>query len=319
MQQRSPSWDEIIHRYGLIPSGPGGQFRGPCPIHGGHNPTAFVLSPERGFFCHACGQGGGIATFVRLMEGGIPSAQDAHRPPDRRGVVSVPPRLDLDRLARERQRVLAILPEVDPVCPRDPTHSYFRTRGMSPATVAALGGGVFLGPGPFHRRAVFPVWTPEGKLVGHVGRAIDVGAVPRYLCQQGFRKGLLLYNERAPVGSDPVSGIPRNPFADPVIVTEGIFDAAAVLESGVPNVVALIGCMASTFQLAALSRYRRVIALLDGDEAGREGARLLTRVLGRRVSVVDLASGDPGSVGTSQLAASLSTFLPVHRASSTLP
>ncbi len=307
MQQRSPSWDEIIHRYGLTPSGPGGQFRGPCPIHGGNNPTAFVLAPDRGFFCHACGQGGGIATFVRLMENGTPSGQDVNRPPDRRGVASVSPRLDLDRLARERQRLLATLPDVDPICPRDPGHPYFQARGLSSATVATLGGGVYLGPGPFHRRAVFPVWTPEGRLVGHVGRAIDAGTTPRYLCQQGFRKGLLLYNEQAAIGTDPVSGVSRNPSADPIIVTEGIFDVAAVLEAGASNVVALIGCMASTFQLAALSRYPRVIALLDGDDAGREGARLLTRVLGKKVTVIDLGEGDPASTSAGALRALLAS------------
>ncbi len=304
MQYRGLTWDEIITHYGLVAAGSGGEFRGACPLrnHEGY-PFAFAVNPARGFFCHACGVGGGIGTFIWLMGSGAETGRGATRPETRPNVGGdARGQIDLDRLARDRMRLLATLPEVEPICPRDPAHPYFRTRGISPSAIGALGGGVSLGAGPFHRRAVFPVWTPDGRLVGHVGRAIDAETVPRYHCQQGFRKALLLYNERAPVIGDPVTGESRNPYADPIIVVEGIFDVAAVLAAGFPNVVALIGCMPSPFQLGGLSRYRRVFALLDADGPGREGAGLLRRVLGPAVTVVDLERGDPAETARPKLA-----------------
>lgn len=305
MSERRPSWDELIRHYCLTLAPQGGQLRGPCPLHGGSNPTAFVLDPERGFYCHACGQGGGIGTFLRLM-GDI----DRHGPTRRtpRGVTAGPARPALDdlrHLADDRSRMLAALPEVDPVVPRDPAHPYFSARGISPATIKSVGGGVYDGVGPFHRRAVFPVWTPDGRLVGHIGRAIDAGVEPRYRCQRGFRKAVLLYNEMATKATGPFDAMKSTTFYDKVIVVEGIFDVLAVLEAGFPNVVALIGCMASPFQLAALSRYERVISLLDGDVAGREGARRLRHVLGEKVTMVDLMKGDPADVGACILRAKL--------------
>ena len=299
------SWDEIIGRYGLTLAPQGGQLRGPCPLHGGSNPTAFAVDPERGFYCHACGRGGGIGTFLRLM-GDI----DRHGPARRtlQGVtegLARPALADLGHLADDRSRALAALPEVDPVAPRDPAHPYFTARGISTATIKSVGGGVYFGAGPFHRRAVFPVWTPEGRLVGHIGRAIDAGVEPRYRCQRGLRKAVLLYNEMATKATGPFNAMTGTTFYDKVIVVEGIFDVLAVLEAGFPNVVALIGCMASCYQLAALSRYERVISLLDGDEAGREGAARLRRVLGERVTLIELKDGDPGVCERAALRATL--------------
>ena len=306
MRPSELTWDEVASRYGLTLRLQGSQLRGPCPLHGGSNPTAFVVDPDRGvFFCHACGQGGGLQAFVHAMEGGVGAGCDRRTGTEmftrRQGVGA----FELQRLARNRDVLLRDLPEVEPVYPRDATHPYFASRGIGSSTVAALGGGVYLGPGHFLRRAVFPVWTPDGKLVGHVGRAIDLGVVPRYLCEKGFRKSLLLYNEQA--------GQPKGA----VILVEGVFDALAVIQAGFPNVVALIGCRASDFQLAALSRYQRVISLLDGDEAGHEGAKLLRRVLGKRVTVVDLGEGDPGAASADRLQWALSGA--AREASSTLP
>ncbi len=283
MRPVEPTWDEIAVRYRLTLRLQGRQLRGRCPLHGGQNPTAFVVEPTGGvFFCHACGQGGGIGTFVRLMEGDTGADRGARVPEDLRTRRLGPSPLELRRLARLRDVLLHGLPEVEPVYPRDGTHPYFASRGAASSTVSALGGGVYTGPGPYHRRAVFPVWTPEGKLVGHIGRAIDSGVEPRYLCERGFRKSLLLYNEQSGQATDTV------------FVVEGIFDALAVIQAGFANVVALLGAVASPYQLAALSSSRHVVSLLDADDAGRRGATLLREVLGRNVTVCDLVHGDPG-------------------------
>ncbi|MCL4806465.1 MAG: toprim domain-containing protein [Thermoanaerobaculia bacterium] len=305
MRPAEPTWDEIAVRYGLALRPQGRQLRGRCPLHGGQNSTAFVVEPSGGvFFCHACGQGGGLGTFVHLMEGGAGAGRDGRAPEGPRTHRLGPSPLELRRLARLRDALLQDLPEVEPVYPRDATHPYFVSRGAASSTVSALGGGVYAGPGPFHRRAVFPVWTPEGKLVGHIGRAIDPGVEPRYFCERGFRKSLLLFNERTDR---------RN---DTLIVVEGIFDALAVIQAGFANVVALLGAVASPYQLAALSSPRHVVSLFDADDAGRRGATLLREVLGRNVTVCDLGNGDPGGARPDRIRSALAG---VRKASVPLP
>jgi len=48
----------------------GSSLRGKCPVHGGDNPTAFVVAPEEGkFYCHACGEGGDVVSLYARLEG----------------------------------------------------------------------------------------------------------------------------------------------------------------------------------------------------------------------------------------------------------
>ena len=294
MRPAELTWDGVAARYGLALRLQGKQLRGPCPLHGGQNPTAFVVEPSEGvFFCHACGQGGSIGTFVRLMEGDTAVGRDGRALAGSRTRFIGPSSSDLQRLSAQRAALLEDLPEVEPVYPRVANHAYFVSRGVSASTVSALGGGVYAGPGLFHRRAVFPVWTPAGRLVGHIGRAIDPGVEPRYLCERGLRKSLLLYNERVDR---------RN---DAVIVVEGIFDLLAVIQAGFRNVVGLLGAMASPHQLAALSVCRHVVSLLDADDAGRRGASLLRGVLGVNLTVCDLGNGDPGGSAADRIRSAL--------------
>src|SRR5215210_400599 len=52
--------------------GPAGNaLRGPCPIHKGNNPEAFVVYvPEQRFYCFRCNEGGDVVDLARAVEGG---------------------------------------------------------------------------------------------------------------------------------------------------------------------------------------------------------------------------------------------------------
>jgi len=287
MADHAPSWEEVIARYGLQLRARSGQLRGRCPIHGGTNPTSLVITPGRGFYCHACGAGGGIATFIELMDS-PDRARDVARPwevPQGRAVVP----LDLDRFAEGRYRALADLPTATPLSPLDAAHPYLRKRGVTLETAHWFGCGYLGGDGSLAGRIVFPVSTPDGRVVGHVGRSIGNRLWPRYRFSTGLRKGLLLLHEEAVT------------IMEPVIVVEGPFDAMAVDQAGFRNVVALLGCRATGHQLAPLAWYPRVIVLLDDDDAGRAGAIWIAAQLGRRAVVVHLP-GDPAGACTSALA-----------------
>lgn len=48
----------------LRPSGK--DLRGPCPVHGGNNPTSFAVDPEAGvWFCYSCLRGGDVIELGR--------------------------------------------------------------------------------------------------------------------------------------------------------------------------------------------------------------------------------------------------------------
>jgi len=292
MPTRWPSWDEVIARYGLRLKPQGGQLRGPCPLHGGSNATSFVITLGKGFYCHSCGRGGGVVAFLEFMGDSCLPDQDAVRPWHEALGRSEPLHLDLERLAQGRTRALAGLLAVPQIRPLDPRHPYLGTRGVHPETARRFACGYLWGQGAFGGRIVFPIRTPDGRLVGHIGRAVLPDTEPRYRFQKGLRKGLLLLNEHAVSHSSPL------------VVVEGPFDALAVSQAGVINVVALLGCQASGHQLAALAGYTTVLILLDGDEPGQEGTARIVAALGSRAVAVRLA-GDPGSTGTSTLLAAL--------------
>jgi CHC2 zinc finger len=61
---------ELAERLGtrLRPSGK--DLRGPCPIHGGKNPTSFAVDPEKGlWFCYSCLRGGDVVDLARFAWG----------------------------------------------------------------------------------------------------------------------------------------------------------------------------------------------------------------------------------------------------------
>lgn len=262
------TWESIIERYNLEVTWQGLRWRGPCPIHGGDNATSFVISSDTGLFhCFSCTKGGDAATFLRLM-GDEAEAEKIEAMPR---VPALPP---------------PPMEPTAPLAPLDPTHPYFMERGIHEATARHFGIGYFRGTPPFGRRIVAPLHDAVGTLVGHIGRAIDEGISPRYLFQRGVRRSELLFN---------LHRVKRS-GADTVVVVEGIFDALAVHQVGVSNVVSTLGCEVTENQRALLSRFRRILVLFDADPAGLTAAQKLEREFGRAVLRLELPKADPASL-----------------------
>ena len=97
-----------------------------------------------------------------------------------------------------------------------------------------------------------------------------------------------------------------------MIVVEGPWDVLRITQAGFPAVVALLGHDFSRGQVALLTKAPKVVVMLDGDEAGREGARKLVAALGEHpVEVVELPDGaDPADLSDEELRALLACFLP---------
>jgi len=208
-------------------------------------------------------------------------------------------------------------------------HPELSRRGISSATCRYLGCG-FLPPrtnggpsSPLHSRLVFQIrgikengHGPEAVILSHTGRAL----MPEQESSDGkywsypFRKGLEIYNQDHLL-LDPEAGRQLKAFG--LVLVEGFFDVAKLIEAGCRNVAALMGAHITAEQIERLIRIRsrvsfsRIVLFLDRDEAGRNGARQAFDQLRRHgfeVSTFDwdgnqipAAAKDPSDLSVEQL------------------
>jgi transposase len=171
-----------------------------------------------------------------------------------------------------------------------PNHPEWIRRGISAATCNYLGCG-FLPPrgngksgSPLHSRLVFQIRgiQENGRglhptILSHTGRALT----PEQENSDGkywsypFRKAMELYNQDQLL-LDPEASRQVRTYG--LVLVEGFFDVAKLVESGCRNVGALMGAHISAEQIERLTWIRsrigfsRILLFLDRDEAGRKGA-----------------------------------------------
>jgi DNA primase len=156
---------------------------------------------------------------------------------------------------------------------------YLGRRGISEETAAAFGVGLFPGRGTMSGRVVIPIQNECGELVAYAGRSMD-GAEPKYKFPAGFHKSQVLFNLHRATG-------------DTVIVVEGFFDCMNIYQSGIHDVVALMGSTLSTRQHELLLRFKNIVLFLDGDEPGMDATKELSAklVYSHFVRAVSLSAG----------------------------
>jgi len=117
----------------------------------------------------------------------------------------------------------------------------------------------------------------EAVILSHTGRALapeQANADGKYWSYP-FRKGLEIYNQDQLL-LDPEAGRQLRTFG--LILVEGFFDVAKLVETGCRNVAALMGAHITVEQIERLAWIRsrvgfpRILLFLDRDEAGRNGA-----------------------------------------------
>ena len=119
----------------------------------------------------------------------------------------------------------------------------------------------------FFGRLMFPIINAGGKIVGFGGRVLD-GGLPKYINSSEtplFRKGSTLYGLH-----QAKEGIRR---ADRVVIVEGYLDVMALHQFGLSSAVATLGTALTSDHVRLLGRYtQNIVALFDGDDAGRKAA-----------------------------------------------
>jgi len=257
--RRLVSIEQVLHRRGLL----GGLRRrghrlvGPCPVHGGDNPTAFVVDCRRELWnCHtACG-GGDVIELIRALDG-VSYAEIARTLGAVSGQPQAPPRPPPTRADtfRPYTRRLTL----------DPEHAFLASRGIAPHTARRFEVGAWHGHGLLEGCVAVRLHDLGGRPLGYAGRRLQPGDRGKWVLPRGLPKSTLLY------------GWHHMCAATQVVVVEGPWEVLRLHQLGIPA-VALLGVHASHEQLRLL-RTMRCRVMLDGDSAGRAAAQTLARDL----------------------------------------
>lgn len=286
----------------------GRNYLGICPFHAEKTPS-FTVNEEKGIFhCFGCGVGGNVFHFLmRYDQLTFPEAVE--RVAKRYGIpVERQERPGAPREAEERETLyrvneraaayyhqtlfahaegkkgLAYLRarEIEEGSARRFYLGYaprrggglvdfLRREGLSLKEAARLGlvnprGAQEYGE-RFFDRLIFPIVNSAGKVVGFGGRVISEGS-PKYLNSPEtplFRKGSTLYGLLQ--AKEGIRSLDR------VIVVEGYLDVIALAQFGISCAVATLGTSLTADHVRILGRFtKNIIALFDGDEAGRKAA-----------------------------------------------
>lgn len=266
----------------------GDRLTGPCPVHGGDNPTAFVVDRRKDvWFCFSgCGRGGDVIELVRRLDG-VSHREAAARLAALAPSAAPPPPIPPARRSSFRpfERALSL----------DPHVPWLGAKQISADTARTYEAGAWRGRGMLAGCVAVRLHSPTGAPWGYAGRRVH-GEGSKWSFPRAFPKGEVLYGHHR-----------VDPSSSALVVVECPWGVMRLAQIGVAA-VALLGTSMSEHQAELLSRREHVTLLLDGDAAGRRAARELARRLELVVDVriVDLPRGcDPDDLRDEDLAAVL--------------
>jgi DNA primase len=286
--------EQVLEHYGVLHTfkRTGDRLSGPCPIHGGSNPSQFRVDTEKNLWnCFSeCKHGGNTLDFIARKEN--ISIHDAALKACEWFNIPLDEVKTNGQTASEAEEHESPEPKARPAPatrpapkPEDNTpnpplkfkleklnrsHPYFAERGLNQETVIDFGLGYFTGDkGLMVGRIVIPITNVKGEIVAYAGRwpgDPPNADTPKYKLPTGFRKGLELFNlDRA------IKEMTDRPLA----VVEGFFDAIKLHQHGYRNVVALMGSTMTAAQEELIRQHTnshsQILVMFDEDDAGRAG------------------------------------------------
>jgi len=283
----------------------GNRLVGPCPLHGGDNPNAFVVQLDRNlWYCFTrCGTGGDVIELVRRLGHGSYNQAAEY----------------LASLGQCPQKAYAFStvvsspavasPAFTPYTRHlhlDPTAPFLARKGIHPATASRFDTGAYRGPGFCAGSIAVRLHDLHGQPLGYAARRLD----PDLIRQHGkwklpprLPKSHLLY------GYHHCADDSRNRG---VVVVECPWGVMRLAQLAVPA-VALLGTSLSAVQCRLLTRAPTVVLMFDGDPAGRQATPRASHMLASATTVrtVLLPDGlDPDDLTDGQLREALRTAFP---------
>jgi DNA primase len=262
----------------------GRHFLGLCPFHNEKTPS-FTVNNERGiFYCFGCGKHGDAFSFLQeKLSIDFPAALEKLA---RENDIPLPKRRS--NIAKNPSKVLEVVQEIyhknlPTVLP------YLTARGITKETAEAFQLGYsddytikklidrgfsrseieksgLAGRGladRFKNRLIIPIRDRKNRIIGFSGRVLGDETGAKYINSPetpSFQKGFHLYNE-------------NQLRYEPVIVTEGYFDAISLWDAGF-NAVAIMGTGFTGEQIAILWKYsRKLYIAFDDDAAGKNAIK----------------------------------------------
>ena len=257
----------------------GARLVGPCPLHNGDNPSAFVVDTEKNLWhCFTgCATGGDLVELARRLDDGTFSGAARYlarlsgsTPPLR----PAPPEPERSRHFRPFTRRLGL----------DPNASFLARKGISATTARRFEAGAYRGTGMLSGCVAVRLFDHLGRPLGYAGRRLDQSMARRrgkWVFPPRLPKSTLLY------GYHQIQHYQRG-----VVVVECPWGVLRLAQLSIPA-VALLGTALSCTQRALLLNLPKVVLLLDGDETGRLATASIRRQLPDAISV-DLPAGlDP--------------------------
>jgi DNA primase len=300
--KRLVSIEQVLSARGVIASlTPRGQrLIGPCPVHHGDHPQAFVVDLEKDlWYCFTrCRGGGDVVELVRRMD---------HCPyPDVARYLA-----SLVQVAPMAARTTATRPDrayqpYTRTLRLDPHASLLAQKGIWAQTARHFEAGGYQGPGFLAGCLAIRLHDPQGRPLGYAGRRLDPQQARQYgkwKFPPGLPKRELLY------GFHHITSRLQQGLA----LVECPWGVMRLAQIGIPA-VALLGIHLSRTQLQLLRRTPRIVLMLDGDQAGRSAGHqiadtLITHIRAQ-VHRIDLPQGlDPDDLDDLELSRRLSPLL----------
>jgi DNA primase len=327
---------EVIGSYVRLKREGAHGFKGLCPFHSEKTPSLRIDAAKGLWHCFGCGLGGNVYQFVQKAESlpfpeavewlarkvGFELRYEEARPGERAAVGLKARLIDVNESAARfmheqllrspeahaarsylerrgfgadvaRRWLLGYAPGHNVVC------RHLLAAGFSSAEIvhAGLGrtserdGSLY---DAFRDRVMFPTWNLQGDVVAFGARALG-DATPKYLNTADtpvFSKSRVLF------GLDRAKATIARSSA---VVVEGYTDVIALHEAGITEAVATNGVALGEPHFELLKKFtRRILLMLDADDAGRSAAERSFGVhhrVGVEVLVAPLPDGrDPADV-----------------------
>jgi DNA primase len=275
----------------------GDRLVGPCPLHGGDNPNAFVVSLSKNlWYCFTGCNGGDIVDLVRRLDGKN-FQQTLHY---------------LRTLAERRQTRLSLPPaRLQPFkpfvgkLPLDHRALWLQHKGITPQTAALFDVGAYCGKGFLADSIAIRLHDVHGHPLGYLARRLCPATINRYGKYQfppAFPKSTTLYNYYRLARS----------LTNRMVITECPWGVMRLHQLNIPA-VALLGIQLSANQCALVEHVKDIVLMLDGDDAGMKATRRIKTALQSRgknnIHPIFLPAGaDPDDLADDELRAIVKPF-----------
>ena len=252
--------DRVLCAYGLMGklSRRNHQLSGPCPLHGGDNPSAFRVNLNRGVFnCFtACG-GGDTVELVRKIE----NCSYARAARILQYLSNAKPLRTNDRTSYPKVNTFRAFTTRISLNPK--TAFLQDKKRISIDTARQFETGIADRSAFLKATVAVRLHDLNGQPIGYCGRRLNPNEIaawgkwrfPRYL-----PKSQILYNAHRAIAY-------RNYG---VILVECPWSAMRLSQAGWPNVVSLLGTPVSCVQFDWIIQAPSVLVMLDGDDTGRK-------------------------------------------------